>query len=205
MSRIKIRVSAGVFEVSLLRVIDETKSVEVLWDRGVKREFKWGRRGFRNYRRTDGLDKNLPTWCQMRPVRTSLLSRMLLILYQALAPQSVMSFRHLHRRILTKQHCALQYSTTKTPAPPYAPPTMTGGYSAGAYSYQYQSQLSPVPGPVRKPLPIRQAILCKDSINIALLNIRQDITLINIVHTCSGNNHTGVQQPRSLPTIALGQ
>lgn len=42
MTRIKIRVSAGVFEVSLLRVIEETKSVEVLWDRGVKREFKWG-------------------------------------------------------------------------------------------------------------------------------------------------------------------
>jgi hypothetical protein len=42
MARIKIRVSAGVFEVSLLRVIEETGSVEVLWDRGVKREFKWG-------------------------------------------------------------------------------------------------------------------------------------------------------------------
>jgi hypothetical protein len=42
MSRIKIRVSAGVFEVSLVRVIEETSSVEVLWDRGVKREFKWG-------------------------------------------------------------------------------------------------------------------------------------------------------------------
>jgi hypothetical protein len=42
MSRIKVRVSSGVFEVSLLRVIDETKSVEVLWDQGVKREFKWG-------------------------------------------------------------------------------------------------------------------------------------------------------------------
>ncbi|PFH49168.1 hypothetical protein AMATHDRAFT_76346 [Amanita thiersii Skay4041] len=42
MARIKIRVSAGVFEVSLLRVIEETKSVEVLWDRGIKREFKWG-------------------------------------------------------------------------------------------------------------------------------------------------------------------
>lgn len=42
MSRIKLRVSAGVFEVSLVRVIPETKSVEVLWDRGVKREFKWG-------------------------------------------------------------------------------------------------------------------------------------------------------------------
>lgn len=42
MSRIKIRVSAGVFEVSLVRVIEETCSVEVLWDRGMKREFKWG-------------------------------------------------------------------------------------------------------------------------------------------------------------------
>ncbi|KAL0948093.1 hypothetical protein HGRIS_010714 [Hohenbuehelia grisea] len=42
MARIKIRVSAGVFEVSLLRVIEETSSVEVLWDRGLKREFKWG-------------------------------------------------------------------------------------------------------------------------------------------------------------------
>ena len=42
MARIKIRVSAGVFEVALLRVMEETGSVEVLWDRGVKREFKWG-------------------------------------------------------------------------------------------------------------------------------------------------------------------
>ncbi|KAF9221048.1 JmjC-domain-containing protein [Gyrodon lividus] len=42
MSRIKIRVSAGVFEVSLVRIIEETKSVEVLWDRAIKREFKWG-------------------------------------------------------------------------------------------------------------------------------------------------------------------
>jgi hypothetical protein len=42
MTRIKIRVSAGVFEVSLIRVIEETGSIEVLWDRGVKREFKWG-------------------------------------------------------------------------------------------------------------------------------------------------------------------
>ena len=37
MSRIKIRVSAGIFEVSLVRVIEESNSVEVLWDRGVKR------------------------------------------------------------------------------------------------------------------------------------------------------------------------
>ena len=42
MARIKIRVSAGVYEVPLMRVIEETGCVEVLWDRGIKREFKWG-------------------------------------------------------------------------------------------------------------------------------------------------------------------
>ena len=42
MSRIKIRVASGVFEVTLMRVIEETGSVEVLWDRGLNREFKWG-------------------------------------------------------------------------------------------------------------------------------------------------------------------
>ncbi|KZT01645.1 uncharacterized protein LAESUDRAFT_815724 [Laetiporus sulphureus 93-53] len=52
MSRIKLRVSAGVFEVSLLRVIEETGSVEVLWDRGFRKEFKWGSVVFGN---TDGL------------------------------------------------------------------------------------------------------------------------------------------------------
>ncbi|KAJ3777016.1 JmjC-domain-containing protein [Lentinula raphanica] len=41
MARIKLRVSAGVVEVSLVRVIEESGSVEVLWDRGSKREFKW--------------------------------------------------------------------------------------------------------------------------------------------------------------------
>lgn len=42
MARIKIRVSSGVFEVTLMRVIEETGTVEVIWDRGMKREFKWG-------------------------------------------------------------------------------------------------------------------------------------------------------------------
>ena len=41
MSRIKLRVSAGVFEVSLVRVVEERKSVEVLWDGGIRREFSW--------------------------------------------------------------------------------------------------------------------------------------------------------------------
>lgn len=40
-ARIKIRVSSGLFEVTLLRVIEETGCVEVLWDKAVRREFKW--------------------------------------------------------------------------------------------------------------------------------------------------------------------
>ncbi|KAF6752727.1 specific transcriptional repressor [Ephemerocybe angulata] len=51
-SRIKIRVSSGVFEVSLIRVIEETCSVEVRWDADTKREFKWGSVVFGS---TDGL------------------------------------------------------------------------------------------------------------------------------------------------------
>ena len=58
MSRIKIRVSAGVFEVSLVRVIEETCSVEVVWDRGMKREFKWGSVVFGN---TDGPVQQKPS------------------------------------------------------------------------------------------------------------------------------------------------
>ncbi|KAJ7078409.1 jumonji superfamily protein [Mycena belliarum] len=42
LSRIKLRVSAGVFEVTLMRVVEERRSVEVLWDLGEVREFKWG-------------------------------------------------------------------------------------------------------------------------------------------------------------------
>jgi hypothetical protein len=41
MARIKVRVSAGVFEVTLVRVREEFGSVEVIWDKGVKREFKF--------------------------------------------------------------------------------------------------------------------------------------------------------------------
>ena len=41
MSRIKVRVQSGVFEVSLVRVIEDRGSVEVLWDGGQPREFKW--------------------------------------------------------------------------------------------------------------------------------------------------------------------
>ena len=68
MTRIKIRVSAGVFEVSLIRVIEETSSVEVLWDRGVKREFKWGSVVFGS---TDGPVQQKPSEIVVEPERES--------------------------------------------------------------------------------------------------------------------------------------
>lgn len=40
-SLIKIRVNSGVFEVLLSRVLEDAKSVEVVWDKGVKRAFRW--------------------------------------------------------------------------------------------------------------------------------------------------------------------
>ncbi|KAJ7186669.1 hypothetical protein C8R46DRAFT_277518 [Mycena filopes] len=41
LSRIKIRVSSGVFEVTLMRVVEDRRAVEVLWDAGEVREVKW--------------------------------------------------------------------------------------------------------------------------------------------------------------------
>lgn len=41
MSRVKLRVTSGVFEVSLLAVHEDRNTVEVIWDGGTKKEFKW--------------------------------------------------------------------------------------------------------------------------------------------------------------------
>ena len=41
MSRIFVRSTTGVFEVSLVAVHEDTRSIEVLWDEGIKREFSW--------------------------------------------------------------------------------------------------------------------------------------------------------------------
>ena len=68
MSRIKLRVTAGVFEVTLVRVVEETYSVEVLWDRGVKREFKWRSVVFGE---TDSIVGQKPTEAALVPTRTS--------------------------------------------------------------------------------------------------------------------------------------
>lgn len=68
-ARIKLRVSAGVFEVTLCRVVEESSSVEVLWDRGLKREFKWGSVVFGN---TELVVGQKPTEAAPEPERESI-------------------------------------------------------------------------------------------------------------------------------------
>ncbi|KZV77775.1 JmjC-domain-containing protein [Peniophora sp. CONT] len=41
-SRVKVRVSSGVFEVSLVCVDADARTLDVLWDRAIQRSFKWG-------------------------------------------------------------------------------------------------------------------------------------------------------------------
>ncbi|KAF9651005.1 JmjC-domain-containing protein [Thelephora ganbajun] len=132
MSRIKVRVSSGVFEVSLLRVIDETKSVEVLWDRGVKREFKWGAIVFGNTDRAVGQKPTEPS------ADTS-----------SLSSQAVVNFGDVpsgsNSPLPVPVSVSTHPSTVVQPTGlPYAPPQINP-YSAGAYSYQYQSHVSPYP------------------------------------------------------------
>lgn len=69
MARIKMRVSSGVFEVSLLRVIEATSSIEVLWDKGEKKEFKWSSVLFGN---TDVPVQQKPSELLVKPERECL-------------------------------------------------------------------------------------------------------------------------------------
>jgi hypothetical protein len=151
MSRIKIRVSAGVFEVSLLRVIDETKSVEVLWDRGVKREFKWGSVVFGN---TDGQTiGQKPTElvtdaaCKDPELFNFKFSHQRAC--TALPSQSVMSFppssTPVPSRISVPQNQnsapVVSFAAAQHPAVTYAAQAAPNGYPAGTRDYQYQSQI----------------------------------------------------------------
>jgi hypothetical protein len=65
------RVSTGVFEVTLVRVIEELGSVEVLWDRGVKRVFKWSSVVFG---KTDGPVEQMPSQVAAHGELTTLLT-----------------------------------------------------------------------------------------------------------------------------------
>ncbi|KAH7908694.1 JmjC domain, hydroxylase-domain-containing protein [Hygrophoropsis aurantiaca] len=149
MSRIKIRVSAGVFEVSLVRIIEETKSVEVLWDRGVKREFKWGSVIFGH---TDGqtvMQKPFePAPDQPPPL--------------PLASASSSSSSSLHVATFPSVSAATAASSSIAPSAPIPAPTHAhpyyqarahyppmGGYAPGAWPYQhvYHGHAYPPPPP----------------------------------------------------------
>ncbi|KAF9466696.1 JmjC domain, hydroxylase-domain-containing protein [Collybia nuda] len=129
MARIKIRVSAGVFEVSLIRVIEETNSVEVLWDRGIKKEFKWGSIVFGN---TDGPVHQYPSELAPEP--------------QLPTYSSVMAATANHS---SPQVQPPQTSTVTQPyGKPYPYPPRSGPYDYWAYQQptQYGSTSQPAYG-----------------------------------------------------------
>ncbi len=124
MTRIKLRVSAGVFEVSLLRVIEETKSVEVLWDRGLKREFKWGSVVFGS---TESVVGHKPMMPAPEP------DRALILLYCALLIDSLSTG-------------SLATTPASQPSRLSFPPLGTSGSLEVRSSYQYNTYYTQHPG-----------------------------------------------------------
>ncbi|KAH9942609.1 JmjC domain, hydroxylase-domain-containing protein [Amylocystis lapponica] len=157
MSRIKLRVSAGVFEVSLIRVIEESSSVEVLWDRGVKREFKWGSVVFGNMEGVTVGQKPTEPAPEPEPQRSRfsfppLSTTTPTIQYrpQTNAPAPMAS---LPTPVPATPSPAPSASTTPTPyqPPAYHAQASAYNYAPGAWTYQYPTHNTPpqysVPGP----------------------------------------------------------
>ncbi|KAF8966802.1 hypothetical protein BDZ97DRAFT_1756391 [Flammula alnicola] len=148
MARIKVRVSAGVFEVSLIRVIEETGSVEVLWDRGLKREFKWGSVIFGS---TEGPVLQKPSEIAVEPERTP--SALAVTTYPSvLAATSQQSFAGSAYPSSSSTTPVQQTQSSVTPnmlatmSHQYAPqtqsmyPPRTGPYDYWTYAAQYSGQ-----------------------------------------------------------------
>jgi len=149
MARIKIRVSAGVFEVSLLRVLEPSKSVEVVWDRGIKREFKWGSVVFGS---TDG------QMVLQKPAEPAPDAELYQTPHMDIKPAGapVMTYPSAHAPTLTPAppppptRTVAQSAPVSMP-PQYAPYQQQAGYgtpySSGPWPYQYGGQLAPHPVP----------------------------------------------------------
>ncbi|TDL21606.1 JmjC-domain-containing protein [Rickenella mellea] len=122
MARIKLRVSSGVFEVSLVRVIEERNAVEVLWDGGMKREFKWSSLVWGS---TEGMDIGHKPSVPAPPVEAHVMSGSGPTILRMQIPGYASSSR----------------SPRYTSSQPYAP----APYATGAYPYQ--PQIYGPPGP----------------------------------------------------------
>ncbi|KAL0068341.1 hypothetical protein AAF712_004728 [Marasmius tenuissimus] len=135
MARIKIRVSSGVFEVTLLRVVEETSSVEVLWDRGSKREFKWGSVVFGN---TEGPVQSKPFEAAPLPEFQPTSSHCTPA--PSLPPLAAAAAPHNTQ--------ALQPSPSTSTAPPLPTNAAYGHYPPAAYGgYPYWTYPTPVHAP----------------------------------------------------------
>ncbi|KAF9005231.1 JmjC domain, hydroxylase-domain-containing protein [Cyathus striatus] len=135
MSRIKVRVSAGVFEVSLVRVMEETKSVEVLWDRGLKREFKWGSVVFGS---TEGPVQQKPSEPAVEPER--LVSVVPVTTYPSVSAATATCPSSSFQDISTPASLASTSSVTSTSQTPAQSNATSTRYGALSQQYLYPSQ-----------------------------------------------------------------
>ena len=157
MARIKIRVSAGVFEVSLLRVMEETSSVEVLWDRGMKREFKWGSVVFGSIEGQNVVQK--PSEFAMDGTKRE--SRFLVddLVYSYAEMTFVAGVPSLPPTYATSSGPTSTHTPTHFPVPLQYPPYVPGSsYATGAWSYQppaelrlKQMEMPVLPAPPKQP------------------------------------------------------
>jgi len=134
----------GFFEVSLIKVIEETSSVEVLWDRGVKREFKWSSVVFGS---TDGPVQQKPSEIAVepeRPVQCALPVSTFSSVAAATSqqpprpndPGSLPTVSANSTVVTTGTTVNQQYSGTT----PYMYPLRTGPFDYWGYASQYSSQ-----------------------------------------------------------------
>ncbi|PIL32652.1 transcription factor [Ganoderma sinense ZZ0214-1] len=144
-SLIKLRITNGIFEVQLLRIVEERRTVEVLWDadKDLKKEFSWKSVLVGN---TEGIVAQKPSDVAPKPSPAPAVSRPTVIVPSAPYPTSAYRSLASASSPATSATHAAPPPTTSSPA--QAPPPMyasyyqqprTATYSYGSWTYPYSA------------------------------------------------------------------
>ncbi|GJJ16220.1 hypothetical protein Clacol_010516 [Clathrus columnatus] len=142
MDRVRIRNSSGVFEVSLVKVYEDRGTIEVLWDGGAKREFRWGSIVWSNAQMTgskptiEEVKKNPPP-SSVPPIRPSQFRTVVPLGIPLAASTSPAS------TTTTKDPSSSSIVSPQASFKPYIPPAPQSGYA--------QSILRLTPQHIQKP------------------------------------------------------
>lgn len=144
-SLIKLRITNGIFEVQLLRIVEERRTVEVLWDadKDQRKEFSWKSVLVGN---TDGIVAQKPSDVAPRPSPAPAATRTAVVFPDASYPSS--AYRPLAAAPsppTPSAHSAPPPAASTTPqaAPsvytPYYQQPRTATYSYGSWTYPYSA------------------------------------------------------------------